>query len=156
MRSLICLFLGGLAVGWTPSAAAEPEAMGIASRLAVEVTEVVTGGTWIDGAASGAYRTVTVQTSAPEETVDIFIQWIGTRSAAEPPQIISSVPLREVNALKLATASITLESEVEGIAKIIVAGQDASGRTAGLVTFVATTPGRYEALPPDAAEGARK
>jgi len=134
-------------------AAGETDPMGLASRLPVDITEVVTGGVWTNGTASGAYRTVTVQSYAPVETVDVFIQWVGSRSPAEPLQIISSVPLREFNSQKLTSASITLESEVEGIAKVVIAGQDAAGRSVALLTFVATMPGQYEVVPPEPVAG---
>lgn len=153
MRSLLFAICLGFSVVRVGLAVAQAQPMETASQLAVEVTEVVSGGTWADGTASGSYRTVAVQTYVPVEAVDVFIQWIGTRGPAEPLQIISSVPLREFNSQRLTSASITLESEVEGIAKIIVAGQDASGRAAALVSFVATTPGRYEVMPPEPVAG---
>ncbi len=135
------------------AAYAQSEGMGLAARLPVEVSEVVSGGTWIEGRASGSYRTVTIQTYTPVEVAEVYLQWIGSRSPAEPLQIISSVPLREFNEQKLASASITLDTEVEGAAKIVVAGQDAGGRAAGLLSFSATGPGRYEVVPSEAVPG---
>ena len=148
MRRLVscCLMIfAGLIL--SPAVVAESEGLGLAARLPVEVSEVSSGGTWIDGQASGSYRTVTIQTYAPVEIAEVFLQWVGSRSPSEGLQIISSVPLREFNEQKLASASITLEAEVEGSARIVIAGQDAAGRAAGLMSIVATGPGRYEVVP---------
>lgn len=125
----------------------------MAARLPVEVSEVVTGGTWTDGQASGSFRTVTIQTFAPVEMAEVFLQWVGSRSPVEPLQIMSSVPLREFNEQKLASASITLDIETEGAARIVVAGQDAGGRPAALLTFAAAAPGRYEVVPSEVVKG---
>jgi hypothetical protein len=141
----------------TPAVCAQSEGaadgMSMAARLPVEVAEVVSGGTWMDGQASGSYRTVTIQTFAPVEIAAVYLQWVGSRSPAEPMQIISSVPLREFNDQKLAAASITLDTEAEGVAKIVVAGQDAEGRTASLVSFIAAGPGQYEVVPSEVVKG---
>jgi hypothetical protein len=144
-------YFGGLI--FSPVAVAESEGLEVASRLPVEVAEVVSGGTWIDGQASGSFRTVTIQTYAPSEMAEVYLQWIGSRSPVEPLQVISSVPLREFNEMKLASASITLDTETEGVAKIVVAGQDAGGRPAGLLSFRATGPGRYELVPSEVVKG---
>lgn len=137
----------------TPRVCAQSEGLAFAARLPVEVSEVVSGGTWIEGQASGSYRTVTIQTFAPVEVAEVFLQWVGSRSPVEPLQIISSVPLREFNDQKLAQASITLETDVEGVAKIVIAGQDAAGRAVGLLSFRATGPGQYVVEPPDVVKG---
>lgn len=138
---------------FTPRVYAQSEGLGLAARLPVEVFEVVSGGTWIEGRASGTYRMVTIQTFAPVEMAEVFLQWVGSRSPVEPLQIISSVPLREFNDQKLAQASITLDTDVEGIAKIVVAGQDGAGRAAGLLSFRATGPGQYEVVPTEVGKG---
>lgn len=146
-----CLIFLGLIL--TPAVCAQSEGaddgLGLVARLPIEVSEVVSGGTWIDGQASGSYRTVTIQTFAPVEMAEVYLQWVGSRSPAEPMQIISSVPLREFNEQKLASASITLDAEADGVAKIVIAGQDSAGNAAGLVSFVAAGPGQYELVPPE-------
>ena len=144
----LLLILTGSQISW-----AQPEGLGVASQLPVEVLEVVTGGTWSEGSASGSYRTVTVQNSANPDVAEVYLQWIGTRSATSPLLIISSVPLREFNEKKLGSASVSLDQETEGSALIGIAAQDSEGKPA-VMTFVAKLPGRYELLPATATAAA--
>ena len=130
------------------SATAREQATALAAAVPVEVAEVVSGGTWIDGQASGSFRTITIQAQGDTETASVFLQWIGTRSPVDAIEIIASLALREFNEQKLASASITLEGDVDGAAKIIIAGQDADARPAALLTFLATLPGVYKVVPP--------
>ena len=146
--------LAVLAVTGSPAMAAEFDGLALASRLPVEVSEVVSGGTWIDGQASGTYRTITIQNTVPVEAAEVYLQWIGARTPADPLQIMSSVPLREFNEQNLASASITLETEREGEVRIIIAGQDGDARPVELLTFLATTPGLYKRVPPEVVTGA--
>lgn len=136
-------------------AQAQSEPASLAARLPIEVTEVVTGGTWVEGSASGTFRTVTVLTSTPVETTEVFLQWIGSHSPVEPLQILSSLPLREFNDLKLASASVTLDDEAEGRVRITIAGQDTGARAAAPVTFIATKPGQYLIAAPEPATEAK-
>ena len=134
------------------AALAQSEGLGIAAQLPVEVPEVVSGGAWIDGTASGSYRTVTVQIFAPVEHAEVFLQWVGSRTPAEPLRIISSVPLREFNDKKFTSASITLEADADGSARIVIAGQAEDGRAVDLLEFSARQPGQYEVVSPRAVE----
>lgn len=142
------LILAGSHVAW-----AQPEGLGVASQLPVEVLEVVTGGTWSEGSASGAYRTVTVQNSANPDIAEVYLQWIGTRTATSPLQIISSVPLREFNDKKLGSSSVSLETGIDGSAHIGIAAEDNEGNPA-IMTFEAHMPGHYELLPEPASAAA--
>lgn len=146
--ALTALFL------WAVPAMAQTEPAGLAASLPLEITEVVTGGSWVDGPASGSYRTITVQSAATAETSEVFLQWIGSRSPVSALQILSSVPLREFNDHKLASASINLDAEIDGRIKISVTGQDNNGRPETLV-FVATKPSQYEVVPPEKASATK-
>ena len=149
MRILACVFFGLLAVLIGPiPAMAQTDPAGLAASLPLEITEVVTGGTWVDGPASGSYRTITIQSAPPAETSEVFLQWIGSRSPVSALQILSSVPLRAFNDRKLASASVNLDADVDGRIKILITGQDNNGRPE-MVTFIATKPGQYEVVPPD-------
>lgn len=126
-------------------ALAQTEGLGIASQLPPEVLEVVAGGTWSEGSATGMFRTVTVQSEARTDIAEVYLQWVGTRTATSSTQIISSVPLREFNQKKLGSASVNLETETDGEAHIVIAAQDSEGHPS-MVTFIARMPGRYEML----------
>jgi hypothetical protein len=128
-----------------PGWATAQSAPSIASQMPVEVLEVVSGGTWSEGSASGSYRTISVQSASNAEISEVYVQWIGSRTASSPMQIISSIPLREFNEKKLGSASVSLESENDGEARIGIAAQDTEGHPS-MTTFSARMPGRYELL----------
>ena len=125
------------------TAIAGPLAAGIASGVPVEIGEVVAGGTWIDGSASGSFRIVTVQISGDTERAEVYLQWIGSRTPVDPIQIITSVGLREFNDMKAAWASVAIDAETAGTAKVTVSGQDGEQQAIGPMTFIATLPGVY-------------
>ena len=129
----------------------------IVARLPVEVLEVATGGTWSEGsAASGSYRTVTLQSSADADRAEVFLQWIGTRTISGPYQIISSLPLREFNDKHWGSASVSLETEIDNEARIAIAAQDRDGKPT-MMTVIARLPGRYEVvIEPEAPESAKR
>jgi hypothetical protein len=137
-------------------AALDLDASRIVATLPVEVVEIASGGSWISGQSSGTYRTVTLLISQPEEVSQVYLQWIGSRTPAAPLQIIASVPLREFNMLKLSSASIVLDAEIEGQAKITITGPDAETGPPQTVVFLATDPGLYQPLsvPPPLAPAA--
>lgn len=149
MRRLSLLLIAALLLGAAPAVSAESESASVAAKLSVDVSEVVSGGTWVEGTGGGYYRTVSVVSFAPEEMVEIYLQWVGWRAMGEPLTIISSVPLKEVNERKLFSASISLETDTPNVTRITVAGQDGEGRADALMVFQATTPGRYQVLPPE-------
>ena len=152
-RTLLSVVGAALAAG---SAIAEPDAAGLAAAVPVEVTEIVSGGSWVEGTASGSFRTVTIQSYVPAEVAEVWLQWIGSRSPAEPVQIISSVPLREFNDQKLTSASVTLDGETDGTARIMITGQDSDQRAAAALNFLATKPGLYEPVASAPAVNVRK
>jgi hypothetical protein len=132
----------------TPVRAEQPPVSAVAATVPIEVTEVVTGGNWVDGAARGVFRTVTVVTHDGGETAAVYLQWIGSRSPAGHTSIISNVPFREFNDQRLASASITLEADVDGAARIVIAGQDANATPTVLLTVIVSKPGEYQIVPP--------
>ena len=84
-----------------------------------------------------------MQLSGDVETAEVYVQWLGSRSPVDRVQIISSVGLREFNEQKLAWASVAIDGETEGAARITVTGQDDQSRPVGPLVFVATLPGVY-------------
>lgn len=113
----------------------------------IEVSEVVSGGTWTDGPASGSFRTVTVQVPGETDVAQVFLQWIGSRSPVEPIELLMSVPVSEFNGLKLPSASVTIDAETEGEVRIDIAGQPSEAQQSVIVVLVATTPGHYSVVP---------
>jgi hypothetical protein len=134
-------------VASTARAPAGERETALAAAVPVEVAEVVSGGSWIDGQASGSFRTITIQVAGNTELAQVYLQWIGSRSPVDPIEVISSLPLREFNEQALASASVSLEGDIDGAAKIVIAGQDAEARPVALLTFIASLPGVYKVIP---------
>ena len=126
-----------------------------AETVPINVSEVVSGGTWTDGAASGWFRTVTVQVPGEPEVAQVYLQWIGSRSPVEPVELLTSVPVSEFNGLKLPSASVSIEAETEGEARIDIVGQESANHPPATVTLIATTPGHYTIIAPVAQNAPR-
>ena len=149
LRFARLILIAATLIAGPASAIAREAASALAAAVPVEVAEVVSGGTWIDGQASGTFRTITIQAQGNTEIATVFLQWIGSRSPVDAIEIIASLPLREFNEQNLATASVSLENDADGAARIVIAGQDADARPAALLTIIATLPGVYKIVPPD-------
>jgi len=116
----------------------------VAAAVPPEVVEIVTGGGWRDGAASGFYRTVTIEadTNGTERTL-VFLQWVGRRTASGPVEVIASRALAEFNDKNHASATVVIESDDDGNGRIEVSAPDEGDEPENAVTVIATTPGHY-------------
>ena len=124
----------------------------LAAALAVEISDVVAGGNWTEGAQTGTYRAVVVQTGGEKDAAaHVFVQWLSLKEGGSGGEIVKSVPLKEFNDQKLPNASITLESDIDSEARIVVAGQDGVTHKDAVFTIKATKPGIYVVAPPPAA-----
>jgi hypothetical protein len=115
-------------------------------RVPIEIVEVVSGGSWVSGTQSGFWRTVTVMVSRPNDSSEVYLQWVGSRSPTAPLEIIASAPLREFNDLHLPSSSVALDSDMDGEARIVVTGET-EGRQPTAMTFIARLPGQLEFVP---------
>jgi hypothetical protein len=150
---ICCLCVVAIA---TPAAFAQSVGSGIAAALPVELTEVTSGGSWIDGSSSGTYRVVIVLGGPPDEAAEVHIQWIGSRTPASPLQIIASTPIKEFNDLRLSSASISVDAEIDGEARVSITGPETPGETPVAVSIVAQLPGQYALVPLTPAGGAQQ
>jgi hypothetical protein len=148
-----CLALIALAI---PTAGAQSVGVGIAAALPVELTEVTSGGSWIDGTASGTYRVFVVIGGIPDEGAEVHIQWIGSRTPASPLQIIASMPIKEFNTLRLPSATISVDAEVDGEARVSIAGPETPGETPVVMSILAGLPGQYTRMPQTPVSGGQQ
>jgi hypothetical protein len=129
-----------------PLAARGPESL--ASAVPAEVAEVVTGGTWIDGAMAGTYRVVTVVSGTDRDYgARVYIQWLQVRADTGRSQLIRTVPVAEFNELVMPHAVVTLETEVENRAAVLIAAEDMKAGRSVLISVQAGPPGQYVARP---------
>lgn len=120
----------------------------IAQSVPVEVPEVVTGGAWTDGKASGVYRALVVLSGQKEAVSHVFLQWISVRPDTLVPEIAKTVAVKEVNDKKLPSAFITLQADKEGEAILIVTTIDPKTNNEQAIAFKATKPGVYQPTQP--------
>jgi hypothetical protein len=115
-----------------------------AARVPIDVVEVVSGGNWDQGAARGFWRVVAIMVPDPTSSsiphCEVFVQWVGSRTPGAPFEIIAAAPLTQFNALGLASASVTLESESDQAGRIVVTGEG-HDRLLTLLAFVVRSPG---------------
>lgn len=94
-----------------------------------------------------------MQVQGESEWAQVFLQWIGSRSPVEPVQLLVSLPVAEFNALKLPSASVTIDTGTDGGTRIEITGQESEIGPPTTVTLIASTPGHYRIMPLTASKG---
>ena len=69
-------------------------AMELSSRIPMNVSEVITGGSWSTPEASGIYRAIVVYDLAPDRRADVVLQWLEIDDDATLPRLVASAPLQ--------------------------------------------------------------
>lgn len=120
-------------------AAEEPEKL--AAAVPVEVSEVVSGGTWSTGATNGIYRAMVV---GDGQQANIIVQLLALDAG---PKVVKSVAIKEVAEKKLANAFLAMDAEKENEMTLIVTsyGGGSDQDTSMHVKF--NSAGAYEILP---------
>jgi hypothetical protein len=144
----VCLAVaGGLLQG---SATAQASSEDRAARVPIDVVEVVSGGNWDQGAARGFWRVVTImvpKTVSPAVPhCEVFVQWIGSRTPGVPFEILTASPLTAFNTLELPAASVSLESDGNHGARVVVTGESTDGLLT-MLTFFVKSPGEVALVP---------
>jgi hypothetical protein len=142
MRNWAWLAAAMLATWSMPAVAASPAE--IASTLAPEVIQVVSGGLWDDGGKTGGYRAVLVApTEAGGRGAELYLEWIAAGKDGAAPSVVATSPIKEVNDLKLADALLSMEFEKANEFTLFVEPNDPAKDSGNSYTVVATTPGKY-------------
>ena len=128
----------------------ETSAGALAQNLAPTITEVANGGSWTDGKDTGFYRAVVVNepgaaNPAPGNDVAyVFLQWVTYRNGTSEPHIVMAVPVKEVNALALPNAFLTIDAEKDNQAILTVSSFDPQKEGDQNFTITAALPGKYD------------
>lgn len=123
----------------------EASAGALAQNLAPAITEVANGGAWTDGKDTGFYRAVVVnEPGAANDVAYVFMQWITYRNGTSEPRIVNETPLKEVNALHLPNAFLTLDAEKDNEAILTVSSFDPQKEGDQNFTITAALPGKYQ------------
>lgn len=146
MKTVVrCAVLIGLIASATSAIAVEAET--VAATVPAEVSEVVSGGTWSEGGASGIYRAIVVLTAAAAPA-NVIVQLLSTDKPDAAPQVVKTVLIKEVAEKKLANAFLAMDAETENEMTLIVTayGAESEQDTSLHVKFDAS--GKYQILPP--------
>lgn len=125
-----------------PAAAAEP--LQQAEAVPAEITEVVTGGGWIEGKSEGGYRAILVMTGGGQDfAMQVFLQWVSLQPDGTAPQVVKTVPIKEANANKLPNAFLSIEAEKDNEAVLTIASYDQAAKKESEIVVKAGLPGQY-------------
>jgi len=114
----------------------------IASGLAPEVVQVVSGGAWQDAGKTGGYRAVLV-VPVGGGGAQLFIEWLAAGTGGAAPAIAAISPVKEIGELKLPDATLGSETEKTGEYTIFVEPNDPAKDSGQSYTIVASAPGKY-------------
>ena len=112
---LLCAMIFASCACCPPASAEEPEKL--AAAVPVEVSEVVSGGTWSEGAASGTYRAMVV---ASGQQANIVVQMLAADAGSTAVKVVKSVAIKELTEKKLPNAYLAMDAETENGITLIV------------------------------------
>lgn len=150
--------IGAFVLASSPAFAADDGAS-LASAVSPAVADVVSGGSWSADKQGGFYRGVLVM--VPGEggfSAQLFLQWLSLPADNTLPTVVKTVPVKEVNDLKLQFASIELSGEEnkDNEVSIVVSSYNVEEDKDISLFIKATAPGSYamDKAPPRAPAGA--
>jgi hypothetical protein len=113
-----------LLAGGTLPAYAE-DASAVAAAVPNEVTEVVSGGNWTEGDASGVFRAITV-TKSNGETVQahVIVQMLETDKTGNVLKVAKTIPVKEVEEKKFTNASLAMDVENDNELTLIISSYE--------------------------------
>lgn len=146
MNSLVrsaCIIVSLVAV----SPACAGDAAKIVETIPTEITEVVSGGSWSEGDASGEFRAITITEQVGSTTqASVIVQMLAIDKATSARKIIKTVPLKEVNDKKLESAFLTMNVESDNELKLNITSYDSEKDQDTEMTVKFASTGKYEIL----------
>lgn len=129
-----------------------------AAQIPAEVTEVVTGGTWTDGDASGVFRgiVVTAPTGKDASQASVIVQWLSVDKSGAAGKVVKSVAVKEVSDKKLQNAFLALDAENENELTLIITSYDAQKDEDASMQVKFNVKGEYEIVQAPKEEPAQK
>jgi hypothetical protein len=98
----------------------------IFEAIPTEVTDVVSGGSWSKGAETGEFRAITVTQQVGDTTqASVAIQILVIDKATSKRKVKKTVPLKEINDKKLASADLAMNVENDNEVELSITYYDA-------------------------------
>jgi hypothetical protein len=149
IRSRTMLWLLTLPAG---AAFAADKAGDIAAAVPVEVSELVSGGTWSENGRSGFYRAMVI-TPGGGASVAVVVQRLWLESEQAVPQLAGSVPIKGMAEQSFASAVLAMDAETENEMTLIVTAFGSGTDQDTAMQFKFDGAGNYVVVPVTAEPG---
>jgi hypothetical protein len=113
------------------------------ATLPGEVRQVSSAGRWRTPDAAGFYRVIEARGGYERIADRLYIQWVREGSEDQPPNVIATVGVSEINDAGPFTLSYTLYAEATNRLRISVNASHGYTRQRRQLVFVAAAPGMY-------------
>lgn len=135
-----------------PAMAAGEETDQIAARVPVEISEIVTGGSWTSGAETGVYRAMVVARPSPEgQRAEVVVQMI-VQETAGAAKVARTILIKEVGETNLASAYLAMDTEAEDEMTLIITAYGAATDQDTTINVKFDGAGSYQIMPAAAEE----
>jgi hypothetical protein len=102
------------------------DAVKSAAQVPTDVSEVVSGGNWSEGEASGVFRAVVVTTTEGQASkARVVVQMLAFEKGNPLPKIAKTIPVKEVEEKKLPNAFLAMDVENDNELTLIITSYDA-------------------------------
>lgn len=130
------------AIGARP-ALADPIA--IAKSVPTHLSEATSGGVWSKGDRSGVYRVMTLVVPEGDSShSEVVAQWLQLEENKPDPTVVETVVIKEISDQKLQGAFVTLETEKDNEATLVVSSYDPIEDKDISMSFLLSEPGKYQ------------
>lgn len=128
------------------TASAADDGASLAAGISPAVADVVSGGSWSADKQGGFYRGLLIM--VPGEggfSAQLFLQWLSLPADNSMPVVVKTVPVKEVNDLKLQFASLEMSGEEskDNEVNIVVSSYNVEEDKDISLFIKATAPGTY-------------
>ena len=130
----------------TPISARAADVLSIAASVPLEVPEMVSGGAWSDGGATGAYRAMVVMPAA-SGPANVVVQLVSLDKGNAPPKVVKTVSIKEVTAQGFSSAFLAMDAENENEMTLIVTAYGSGTDQDTSMQFKFDGKGNYEVMP---------
>ena len=127
-------------------AASANEATAISDALPVEVSEVISGGTWSNAGATGYYRAMVV-TPRPAGQAYVIVQMLAVEKQDAPPKVAKTISIKEVAEQAFSNAFLAMDADVEDEMTLIITAYGTGRDQDSSIHLKFDAKGDYELLP---------
>ena len=121
-----------------------------------ELRDVKSAGRWRTADAEGVYRVVVLRVGYEHIADRLYVQWVRSGIDDQPPRVIGTVSVNEINEAGPFTVSHALQAEATSRLRIVVNARHTYTRQPRQFVFFATAPGVYTTQRPPSSAGPKR